>query len=278
VAFRNLGAVIAPLADLNGDSYADIVASALAGDDGSLYAWLGGGEGAYMGLRMNESQFGGIGRFAPARLDSATQIGRTQDLRSAAGRARVDPQLEQRIEWTPFSNLPTYDPIALFDTAPPGPLGSVTGFQGYNAGLFPRAAYKMRGRNALNSPLFPHTRWVVPEGRLTDDYQFTTGGSVVGVPGGEPLAVARIRRIAPNPARGAVQIAFSLPARAPIRLDVYDVRGRHVRTLARESLAGDGVRAWDGTDARGMRVPAGLYFVELRSGDSVDRGRIVLMD
>jgi hypothetical protein len=100
---------------------------------------------------------------------------------------------------------------------------------------------------------------------------------VTGIADPLPGARARLGRIAPNPARGAVAIAFELPGRAALRLDVYDVRGRHVRTLAKE-LSGSGARTWDGTDARGARVPPGLYFIELRSGDTVDRGRVVLMD
>jgi len=50
-----------------------------------------------------------------------------------------------------------------------------------------------------------------------------------------------------------------------------------VRTLARGS-AESGVRTWDGTDLHGARVSPGLYFVELRVGDQVDRGRIVLLN
>ena len=42
--------------------------------------------------------------------------------------------------------------------------------------------------------------------------------------------------------------------------------------------AESGARTWDGTDTHGSRVPPGLYFIELRVGETVDRGRIVLMD
>ena len=83
----------------------------------------------------------------------------------------------------------------------------------------------------------------------------------------------------PNPSRGAVSFDFEIPARVPMRLGVYDLRGRLVRTLVDEpAFEGRGVRSWDGTDSRGVRVPAGLYFVELRAGDLVARTRFVRLD
>jgi len=276
VASRGLGTAIAPLADLNGDGYADIVASGIGANPDALYAFLGGGEGTYFMLGMNEACCGGIRKFAPAVMDSATQAGFAQMMRSAAGRTRVTAQVEMRIQGQPFSRLPTTEVYFLTDTFTPGPTGSQTGGSAYAVGLFPRVAYRVRGRSSLNSPYFPHTRWIAPDGRETI-YDFRTSGSVIGVFGPDGAPVARLGRIAPNPARGAVQVAFELPGRVQLRLDVYDVRGRHVRSLARE-LAGSGARTWDGTDAQGRRVPPGLYFVELRSGDAVDRGRIVLMN
>jgi hypothetical protein len=275
VAFRNLGYAIAPLADVSHDGFADIVASANGGD-GGLYVWLGGGQGNYLSHLMIEAHFSGLRRFAPAVLDSATQYGFIQSLRSAAGRSRVSGQLEVRVQGTPFTGVPTYDYAYLSDTGPFSPLGSVSGLNAYVYGLFPRTSYHVRGRAYLNSPYFPHTRWVTPEGQA-NVYDFRTGGTVTGAPSTGEVAIARLGRIVPNPARGAARIAFDLPGRAPARLDVYDVRGRHVRTLLREA-AESGARTWDGTDAHGSRVPPGLYFVELRVGDTVDRGRIVLMD
>jgi hypothetical protein len=276
VASRGLGAAIAPLADLNGDGYADIVASGIGANPDALYAFLGGGEGTYFMLGMNESCCGGIRKFAPAVMDSATQGGFSQMMRSAAGRAKVKVQMEVRVQGMPFSRQPTIDPGFLNDTFTPQPTGSQTAALSLMYGLNPRVSYRLRGRSALNSPYFPHTRWIAPDGRETI-YDFRTSGSVTDVSGPDGVPIARLGRIAPNPAWGAVQVAFELPGRVPLRLDVYDVRGRHVRSLARE-LAGSGARTWDGTDAYGRRVPPGLYFVELRSGDAVDRGRIVLMN
>ncbi len=40
---------------------------------------------------------------------------------------------------------------------------------------------------------------------------------------------------------------------------------------------GTSVQPWDGRDSAGRIAPAGLYFVELRAGDTFDRARLVRM-
>jgi hypothetical protein len=66
----------------------------------------------------------------------------------------------------------------------------------------------------------------------------------------------------PNPASSVTRIGFSLPRAADVRLEVFGVDGRRVRTLVRGSLAA-GVHSheWKGEDAQGRRVPSGAYFV-----------------
>jgi hypothetical protein len=73
---------------------------------------------------------------------------------------------------------------------------------------------------------------------------------------------------APNPFRGATRIAYALPSAAPVRLDVYDVAGRHVRTLVREAAAAAGhhMTAWDGSADGGRPASVGVYFLRLRAG------------
>ncbi|MBZ0269988.1 aryl-sulfate sulfotransferase [bacterium] len=82
----------------------------------------------------------------------------------------------------------------------------------------------------------------------------------------------------PNPFLPSTSIRFVLPASAPAELSVYSVTGRLVRTLAH----GDAVRGihdvvWDGRDAVGRPVAAGVYFYRLQAaGQSVTRKMTVL--
>lgn len=68
----------------------------------------------------------------------------------------------------------------------------------------------------------------------------------------------------PNPARGDVALAFTLPHAGRARLVVYDLVGARVRTLLdRDASAGTTSVTWDGRDEHGRRVAAGAYFVRL---------------
>jgi hypothetical protein len=82
--------------------------------------------------------------------------------------------------------------------------------------------------------------------------------------------------IAPNPARGAVSFAVTLPASGAVEADLYDLGGRRVATLARgERDAGEHTFRWDGRDVNGATAPAGLYLVRVRTPDGERRGRLV---
>jgi len=68
----------------------------------------------------------------------------------------------------------------------------------------------------------------------------------------------------PNPFNPVTIIPFFLKQDAFIRLDVFDIRGRWIRTLVHGFLsAGPGRSIWDGTDDAGRGVTAGVYFCML---------------
>ena len=82
--------------------------------------------------------------------------------------------------------------------------------------------------------------------------------------------------VRPNPFGASAQVAFSLDRAARVRLDVIDVAGRRVVTLADRDLpAGRHELAWDGRDQAGHHVATGIYFVRLVSGDRSDLERVV---
>jgi len=81
----------------------------------------------------------------------------------------------------------------------------------------------------------------------------------------------------PNPFNPTTTIAFDLPVAAQVRLRVYDVRGRHVATLADgRHEAGAQRVGWDGTGAAGVRAPSGVYFAVLEIGSTRLRHKLVL--
>ncbi|NOT34882.1 MAG: choice-of-anchor B family protein [Candidatus Eisenbacteria bacterium] len=68
----------------------------------------------------------------------------------------------------------------------------------------------------------------------------------------------------PNPSAGQTVFALYAPHRSSVVLEVLDVTGRHVASLPAGSFEGWQRFTWDGRDATGGRVGAGLYFVRAR--------------
>ena len=95
-------------------------------------------------------------------------------------------------------------------------------------------------------------------------------------------AALRVSILGANPGRlsdgGGIRFRITTPTPAPVRLQVFDVSGRAVAEPVRADLAaGDAVVNWDGTDSRGTRVSAGIYFYRAISAGHVATGRLLLM-
>ncbi len=84
-------------------------------------------------------------------------------------------------------------------------------------------------------------------------------------------------RISPNPARGDMMVSFVRESGRDYGLSVFDVRGRRVRSI-RRGLGAEGRKTvvFDGCDDDGLFLPAGVYFVQLRSEDEVISRKVVL--
>jgi sugar lactone lactonase YvrE len=93
------------------------------------------------------------------------------------------------------------------------------------------------------------------------------------VSGGQPLTLA-LAGVWPNPASGrALNVRFTLPAKADARLELLDVAGRRVVTREVGAL-GPGQHAV--SLSRGSSVPPGLYFVRLRQGAETRTVRVTV--
>lgn len=80
----------------------------------------------------------------------------------------------------------------------------------------------------------------------------------------------------PNPASDGAKIAYTLRTAGPVALEVHDVSGRTVRSLALQGQTGRNQTAWDLRDGTGAAVPAGLYFVRVRAAGEAMVRRLVV--
>ena len=83
----------------------------------------------------------------------------------------------------------------------------------------------------------------------------------------------------PNPFNPSTIIPFQLSALMRVRLEVFNILGQHIATLVDgERSEGFHTARWDGTNAAGQAVAAGVYIYRL-SGDGVQvTGSMVLID
>jgi hypothetical protein len=110
---------------------------------------------------------------------------------------------------------------------------------------------------------------------------------------GEPLSVGeggevslpgayRLWQNFPNPFNPSTTIAFEIPGNPevsqPVRLTIYDIRGRTIRDLIESSLEPGRYKIhWDGRDDRGLVVASGIYLYTLRAGgEALTRKMMIL--
>lgn len=102
----------------------------------------------------------------------------------------------------------------------------------------------------------------------------TSAASVEGMIAGASLAL----RITPNPSAASANITFALPAPATPVIEIFDAAGRRRATLpARAMGAGQHVVTWNGLDASGHPLPAGVYQVRVAAGNAVATSPAVLL-
>jgi hypothetical protein len=83
----------------------------------------------------------------------------------------------------------------------------------------------------------------------------------------------------PNPFSGSTVIPYQLPAAAQVSLRIYDISGRMVRVLEENAsrVRGRHLVSWNGHNAEGRPLPAGIYLCRLDAGGRSDTRRITLL-
>ena len=83
---------------------------------------------------------------------------------------------------------------------------------------------------------------------------------------------------APNPFNPTTTIRYEVGARAPVKITVYDILGRVVRELVRETYPpGQYETVWNGKSDRGATVASGVYLCRLQVGSFSAVQKMVLV-
>ena len=82
----------------------------------------------------------------------------------------------------------------------------------------------------------------------------------------------------PNPFNPVTTITYELPQESYISLEVYNMKGQQVTSLASKGQeAGKYTVQWDGTDLNGNKVSSGIYLYKLKTSDYTNIRKMVLM-
>jgi hypothetical protein len=93
-----------------------------------------------------------------------------------------------------------------------------------------------------------------------------------------PRLETRLIGSRPNPANPSATITFSLASAGQVRLRIYNVGGRLVRTLVDEQLEAVPEPyevVWDGSGEAGRQVARSVYYLRLVAGDCVLQKKLV---
>ncbi len=80
---------------------------------------------------------------------------------------------------------------------------------------------------------------------------------------------------APNPFDQSMVIKYELPDPASVRIQIRTIDGRVVKTLRNKFVSPENTIEWDGRDATGYELPAGVYLYTITSGNESVSGKIV---
>jgi hypothetical protein len=124
----------------------------------------------------------------------------------------------------------------------------------------------------------------VPGGAIIAWHDARSNSSVYGTLRGNPDLVAvepgpsalSFASAWPNPFRASVTFRLGLPEAEDVRLEVFDLLGRKVRTIVRGRFdPGPHTFQWDGRSDRGEVSAAGIYLVRARVGGQVFHQQVV---
>jgi hypothetical protein len=191
------------------------------------------------------------------------------------------------VSWTPWRNA--LNPLVFSGGTPQCIENSFITFDPYNTnrtGVQPGTKYIRLGFRLRDEKQTSQEGAVVRQGLLTEGIYFDNIGVyyVYTITGVEPVASvprserATLAKVFPNPFNPSTTIEFSVPSAGPALVRIFDVQGKAVATVVKESLSAGVYRVrWDGTSDEGRALSSGVYFARLESPGGRDSKRLLMI-
>ncbi len=122
--------------------------------------------------------------------------------------------------------------------------------------------------------------WLNTANVIFDDFMVVTYEQATSIepPDNQLPHVYWLAQNYPNPFNPSTTIEFNLPSSQEVKLTIYDLNGREVRTLLNEKIgAGRHSIIWNGRDNSGYNLPSGVYFYRLSTGDFQSIKKLMLI-
>ncbi len=88
----------------------------------------------------------------------------------------------------------------------------------------------------------------------------------------------QLRPSFPNPFQISTSIRFEIGRTAEVKVEVFDLRGRRVRTLVSGlETAGSHQVSWNGADSSNRQVPSGIYFLRFSSDGRSQSSKVIML-
>ena len=262
------GYSVASAGDVNGDGFSDVIVGAYLYDDGEVdegraYVFYGSASGPSPtpGWTAEGDQAGAFFGCSVARAGDVNRDGLSDIIVGAYGYDHGETDEGQAFLYRGSPYGPGLNPAWTAEG------NQANGFFGWSVG----SAGDINRDNFSDVIIGAHKfdSGSDNEGRAYVYWDLRTGGATTDVlwQAGQTGGGLRFASIYPNPARSQSMMHYVLPKAGPVRLSIHDVLGRRIALLAdRPEEAGTHSATWEGRDAAGAAVPAGVYFARLESG------------
>ncbi len=103
-----------------------------------------------------------------------------------------------------------------------------------------------------------------------------TGSTAETIP--EIPFITQLHNAYPNPFNPHTSISFDIAEDTTVNLDVFNIKGQHIRTLLNQFLpAGRYVQVWDGKDKEYKPQASGVYFFKMQANKYYSIKKVILM-
>ena len=217
----------------------------------------------------------GIDTLPPATPDPFTVVGSTDSTIELACVCPAD------VDFAEFLLVRSASPISWIPSA--GSSYSIGETVGSDVFVIDAATVFAAADSALMSGTEYHYRLFARDGLCNYsaglDLSCTTTGSCTSVQmGGDIPNSFTLHPARPNPFNALTTLRFELPRSGPVRLEIYTVNGRLVKTLVDTVLpSGIHEEQWNGTGNRGEEAASGVYFAHLTAPDNAKVTKLILV-